>query len=249
MPELRTVYFTRIDSLVVGPLLLAATAKGLRCVQFYKGKLPPPPAKDETWVESPEYLRPYISELESYFRGELRAFTCKLDLVGTQFQKDCWQALLRIPYGQTCSYADIAAAIGRPNAFRAVGQANHDNPIAIIVPCHRVLGADGTLTGYGGGLSTKEKLLRLEGAKFRLKAKSVANSSTGTAARPAAGKFSILNRFFRLFYPCGGLEPEGGVPLLGSGLAVLPGFSVDVGVDFSFRGLIVSLLTSFLLPV
>jgi O-6-methylguanine DNA methyltransferase len=82
---------------------------------------------------------------------------------------------LRIPYGQTCSYADIARAIGRPNAFRAVGQANHDNPLAIIVPCHRVLGAKGTLTGYGGGLSTKEKLLRLEGAAFRLAAKSSAS--------------------------------------------------------------------------
>jgi methylated-DNA-[protein]-cysteine S-methyltransferase len=75
--------------------------------------------------------------------------------------------LVQIPYGQTCSYADIARNIGRPNAFRAVGQANHDNPIAIIVPCHRVVGTNGKLTGYGGGLSTKEKLLRLEGAEFR----------------------------------------------------------------------------------
>src|SRR5438309_4144094 len=175
MRELRTVYFARIDSLVVGPLLLAATAKGLRCLHFYKGTLPPA-GKDETWIESPEHLRPYISQLESYFRGELRSFTFELDLVGTQFQRDCWQALLRIPYGETCSYADIASAIGRPNAFRAVGQANHDNPIAIIVPCHRVLGANGTLTGYGGGLSTKEKLLRLEGARFRLKANPSANS-------------------------------------------------------------------------
>jgi methylated-DNA-[protein]-cysteine S-methyltransferase len=175
MRELKTVYFARIDSFVVGPLLLAATAKGLRCLQFYKGTMPPP-GKDEAWIESPEHLRPYISQLESYFRGELRAFTFELDLVGTQFQKDCWQALLRIPYGETCSYGDIASAIGRPNAFRAVGQANHDNPIAIIVPCHRVLGADGALTGYGGGLSTKEKLLRLEGATFRLKLKSAANS-------------------------------------------------------------------------
>jgi len=181
MPELETVYFARIDSLVVGPLLLAATTKGLRRVQFYKGTLPNP-GKDETWIESPERLQPYISQLESYFRGELRAFTFELDLVGTQFQKDCWQALLRIPYGETCSYGDIASAIGRPNAFRAVGQANHDNPIAIIVPCHRVLGANGTLTGYGGGLSTKEKLLRLEGAKFRLKAKPPANLSTDSSA-------------------------------------------------------------------
>lgn len=176
MPEQTTIYFARIDSLVVGPLLLAATEKGLRCLHFYKGKMPAP-AKDETWIESSERLQPYVVQLDSYFRGELRAFTFELDLVGTQFQKDCWQALLRIPYGKTCSYAEIARAIGRPNAFRAVGQANHDNPIAIVVPCHRVLGANGTLTGYGGGLSTKEKLLRLEGASFRLKSESSSASS------------------------------------------------------------------------
>lgn len=176
MPEQTTIYFARIDSLVVGPLLLAATEKGLRCLHFYKGKMPVP-AKDETWIESSERLQPYVVQLDSYFRGELRAFTFELDLVGTQFQKDCWQALLRIPYGKTCSYAEIARAIGRPNAFRAVGQANHDNPIAIVVPCHRVLGANGTLTGYGGGLSTKEKLLRLEGASFRLKSESSSASS------------------------------------------------------------------------
>jgi methylated-DNA-[protein]-cysteine S-methyltransferase len=181
MPELETVYFARIDSLVVGPLLLAASEKGLRCLQFYKGTMPLA-GKDEIWTESPEHLRPYILQIESYFRGELRTFTFPLDLVGTQFQKDCWQALLRIPYGETCSYGEIASAIGRPNAFRAVGQANHDNPIAIVVPCHRVLGANGTLTGYGGGLSTKEKLLRLEGAKFRLKSKLTANSSTDNTA-------------------------------------------------------------------
>lgn len=175
MPDVTTVYFCRIDSSVVGPLLLAATARGLRYVHFYKGTLPPP-GKDEVWIESPEHLHPYTSQLEAYFRGELRAFTFELDLVGTQFQKDCWQALLRIPYGKTCSYGDIASAIGRPNAFRAVGQANHDNPIAIVVPCHRVLGANGTLTGYGGGLSTKEKLLCLEGATFRLKSTAAATS-------------------------------------------------------------------------
>jgi len=174
MPELKTVYFCRIDSLEVGPLLLAATEKGLRCLHFYKGTMPPP-GKDEIWIESNEHLRRYVLQLEAYFRGELRAFTFELDLIGTQFQKDCWQALLRIPYGETRSYAEIASVIGRPNAFRAVGQANHDNPIAIIIPCHRVLGANGTLTGYGGGLTTKEKLLRLEGARFRLSAKLCAN--------------------------------------------------------------------------
>lgn len=185
MLAVKTVYFVRVDSLVVGPLLLAATEKGLRCLQFYKGALPSP-GKNEIWVESSEHLQPYVSQLEAYFRGELRDFTFALDLVGTQFQKDCWQALLRIPYGKTCSYAEIARAIGRPNAFRAVGQANHDNPIAIIVPCHRVLGANGTLTGYGGGLSTKEKLLRLEGAAFRMKSESAASSIDKNADQPQA---------------------------------------------------------------
>ena len=175
MAEITKVYFSRIDSSVVGPLLLAATDRGLRCVHFYKGDLPVP-GKNEVWIESPPHLRPYEMQLEAYFRGELREFTCKLDLIGTQFQKDCWQALLKIPYGKTCSYAEIARAIGRPNAFRAVGQANHDNPLAIIVPCHRVLGANGMLTGYGGGLNTKEKLLRLEGAAFRVAEESSSRS-------------------------------------------------------------------------
>ena len=139
----------------------------MRSVQFHRGKLPTT-STGERWVESPERVLDYELQIEAYFRGELRAFDCKLDLVGTGFQKDCWRALLRIPYGETRTYAEIAREIGRPRAFRAVGQANHDNPIAIIVPCHRVLGANGTLTGYGGGLATKEILLRLEGAKFRL---------------------------------------------------------------------------------
>jgi len=87
-----------------------------------------------------------------------------LDLRGTDFQKRCWQELLKIPYGETRSYAAIARAIGNPAAVRAVGLANGQNPIAIIVPCHRVIGSDGSLTGYGGGLETKRKLLELEGA-------------------------------------------------------------------------------------
>lgn len=161
-----TIFFSIMQS-PVGPLLIAATEKGLRYLHFYRGK-PPQAGASEVWVESSERLRPYEEQISSYFRGELREFTCPLDLLGTAFQKDCWHALLRIPYGQTRSYGEIAREIGRPQAFRAVGQANHDNPIAIIVPCHRVVGANGTLTGYGGGLTTKEKLLRLEGAAFRL---------------------------------------------------------------------------------
>lgn len=178
MAEVVTVYFSRMDSLV-GPLLLAATEKGLRCLQFDRGNIPS--GKNEVWIESPENLKVYEDQLNAYFRGELREFTCNLDLIGTEFQKDCWKALLQIPYGTTCSYADIARKIGRPKAFRAVGQANHVNPIAIIVPCHRVIGASGTLTGYGGGLSTKEKLLRMEGAEFRVSTPSaVSNREKGS---------------------------------------------------------------------
>ncbi|HKV93619.1 MAG TPA: methylated-DNA--[protein]-cysteine S-methyltransferase [Candidatus Angelobacter sp.] len=166
MAETRTIFFTVIES-PAGPLLIAATEKGLRFLHFYRGK-PPQLSAGEIWAESRDRLHTYEEQIISYFRGELREFTFPLDLVGTTFQKDCWQALLRIPYGQTRTYAEIAREIGRPQAFRAVGQANHDNPIAIVVPCHRVLGANGMLTGYGGGLTTKEKLLRLEGAIFRL---------------------------------------------------------------------------------
>ncbi|HZS25681.1 MAG TPA: methylated-DNA--[protein]-cysteine S-methyltransferase [Candidatus Angelobacter sp.] len=166
MAETRTIFFTVIES-PAGPLLIAATEKGLRFLHFYRGTRPQFSA-EEVWIESRERLSTYEEQINSYFRGELREFTFPLDLVGTSFQKDCWCALLRIPYGETRSYAEIAREIGRPQAFRAVGQANHDNPIAIVVPCHRVLGANGLLTGYGGGLTTKEKLLRLEGATFRL---------------------------------------------------------------------------------
>lgn len=158
-----TVSFCRIET-PIGKLLLAATERGLRYVYF--GGTLPRPRKEEVWIESPEALRPYAEELQAYFRGELREFTCKLDLAGTEFQKKCWNALMRIPYGKTCSYADIAKEVGSPRAFRAVGQANHNNPIPIIVPCHRVITSSGTLGGYGGGLDVKRTLLRLEDAPF-----------------------------------------------------------------------------------
>jgi methylated-DNA-[protein]-cysteine S-methyltransferase len=179
MAEVTTVYFSRMNS-PVGLLLLAATENGLRYLLFDRGKTPRA-GKDEIWFESQEHLRPYEEQLIAYFRGELRDFNCKLDLIGTEFQRACWTALLRIPYGQTCSYADIAREIGRPQAFRAVGQANHVNPIAIIVPCHRVIGANKTLTGYGGGLNTKETLLHLEGAKFYFSKPSARFSNEETA--------------------------------------------------------------------
>lgn len=103
-------------------------------------------------------------QLDEYFDRRRRDFTVPLDLRGTPFQLACWNALLAIPYGETRTYADIARVVGRPQGFRAVGLANNRNPIAIIVPCHRVIASDGTLCGYGGGLDLKRKLLELEGA-------------------------------------------------------------------------------------
>jgi methylated-DNA-[protein]-cysteine S-methyltransferase len=114
--------------------------------------------------ESVKALRAYVRELEEYFAGERRAFSFALDLRGTDFQLACWRALRVIPYGETRSYGDIARAVGKPQGFRAVGMANNRNPVAIVVPCHRVIGSDGTLCGYGGGLDVKRKLLELEGA-------------------------------------------------------------------------------------
>ncbi len=101
-------------------------------------------------------------QLNEYFAGERRLFDLPLDLRGTEFQRQCWQALLAIPYGETRSYAQLARMVGRPRAGRAVGLANGANPIAIIVPCHRVIASDGTLGGYGGGLPAKRWLLELE---------------------------------------------------------------------------------------
>jgi O-6-methylguanine DNA methyltransferase len=111
---------------------------------------------------SGEPLRQAVDQLGRYFAGERAQFTCPLDLHGTPFQLKVWNALTRIPYGETRSYAEIAREIGHPSAVRAVGAANGANPIAIIVPCHRVIGSNGSLTGYGGGLPTKAWLLALE---------------------------------------------------------------------------------------
>lgn len=110
-------------------------------------------------------LQQAMDELNCYLAGEHVKFACPLDLHGTAFQVEVWQELYRIPYGETRTYAEIARSIGRPAAVRAVGAANGANPVAIIVPCHRVIGSNGTLTGYGGGLPTKAWLLALEGIK------------------------------------------------------------------------------------
>ncbi len=110
----------------------------------------------------PAVVNECLEELEEYFRGRLKSFSVKLRLSGTDFQEEVWRRLLEIPYGQTATYKEVAEAIGRPLAIRAVGGANHRNPISIIVPCHRVVGHNGGLVGYGGGLWRKEWLLRHE---------------------------------------------------------------------------------------
>jgi O-6-methylguanine DNA methyltransferase len=159
----------------IGPLFLAASHRGLVALEF-DARLPgqqsirpnPRDLREEKrgfiFEESSGKLRPYVAELEEYFSGKRREFSFPLDLRGTDFQRACWRALLAIPYGETRTYADIARAVGKPNAFRAVGMANNRNPIAIVVPCHRVISSDGTLCGYGGGLDVKRKLLEREGA-------------------------------------------------------------------------------------
>jgi O-6-methylguanine DNA methyltransferase len=165
----------------LGPLFLAASQNGLVALEF-DVRLPgqqtirpnPRDLREESarhhssakfaFEESAEALQPFVRELEEYFAGQRREFSFPLDLRGTDFQLACWRALLAIPYGETRSYADIARAVGRPSGFRAVGMANNRNPVAIVVPCHRVIGSDGSLAGYGGGLDIKRKLLELEGA-------------------------------------------------------------------------------------
>ncbi len=171
---METLHCTTMHS-AIGPLFLAASAQGLVALEF-DARLPgqqsirpnPRDLREENkafkFEDSARHMQPYVNELEEYFAGNRREFTFPLDLRGTDFQRACWRALQAIPYGETRTYADIARAVGKPNAFRAVGMANNRNPIAIVVPCHRVIASDGTLCGYGGGLDVKRKLLELEGA-------------------------------------------------------------------------------------
>ncbi len=150
----------------VGPLFLAASARGLVRLEF-EARAMRLDSKTIELRESKATLAPYLRELNEYFAGERREFTIPLDLRGTDFQLACWRALVAIPYGETRSYADMARTIGHPRAFRAVGMSNNRNPVAIVVPCHRVIASGGSLCGYGGGLDIKRKLLDLESAEAR----------------------------------------------------------------------------------
>jgi O-6-methylguanine DNA methyltransferase len=163
---METLFYLRTSS-PVGPLFLAASAKGLVRLEFEDRQQKLNPSTTHL-QESRQALAPYLRELTEYFSGSRREFSLPLDLRGTDFQLACWHALLEIPYGETRSYADIARDIGHPYAYRAVGMSNNRNPVAIIVPCHRVIASSGSLCGYGGGLDIKRKLLDLEQAQAGL---------------------------------------------------------------------------------
>ncbi|HET7370075.1 MAG TPA: methylated-DNA--[protein]-cysteine S-methyltransferase [Gammaproteobacteria bacterium] len=153
------MYFCYMNS-PVGRLLLAGDEEVLKLISFKTGRHVRQP--DADWRQDEAPLRETMRQLGEYFAGERRDFDLPLQPVGTTFQQSVWQALRAIPYGETESYGALAKRIGKPKAVRAVGASNGVNPLPIVLPCHRVIGANGSLTGYGGGLEVKQKLLALE---------------------------------------------------------------------------------------
>jgi methylated-DNA-[protein]-cysteine S-methyltransferase len=151
--------YTRIDS-PIGELLLVGDGDALRGLYMQDGRKPKRIAPD--WKASAAPFADVKTQLEEYFAGARTSFDVSLAAEGAPFEREVWHALEEIPYGETVSYGEIARRVGQPTAARAVGTANGRNPIAVIVPCHRVIGADGSLTGYGGGLERKRLLLDLE---------------------------------------------------------------------------------------
>jgi methylated-DNA-[protein]-cysteine S-methyltransferase len=146
----------------IGPLTLLARDGVLTRVSMHEQRHTSPPPEDAVVDDAP--FKDVAAQLDAYFAGELTSFDLEIELLGTAFQQSVWSQLCAIPYGETISYGELARRVGNPNASRAVGLANGRNPIAIIVPCHRVIGADGSLTGYGGGLERKTWLLHHEQA-------------------------------------------------------------------------------------
>jgi len=150
----------------IGPLHAAFDEKGkLVELGFRRAWLQPAPPR-EGRAEATPYVHDLTTQITEYFSGKRKTFTFPLNPKGTPFQLAVWNALLEIPYGDTITYAELAARIGKPSAVRAVGAANGANPIPVIIPCHRVIGSNGTLTGYGGGIERKQWLLALEGRRL-----------------------------------------------------------------------------------
>jgi methylated-DNA-[protein]-cysteine S-methyltransferase len=152
------IHYRTIDS-PIGLLTLAGRDSVLTNLRMVDQTYEPSHAD---WSHDPAEFSDAVEQLNAYFAGKLTDFDIEFDLRGTEFQQRVWKALLTIPYGETRSYGEIAEQIGAPGSARAVGLANGHNPIAIVVPCHRVIGANGSLTGYGGGLDRKRTLLELE---------------------------------------------------------------------------------------
>ncbi len=160
---MNAVIFHRVHESPVGPLAIAASDAGVHAIEFHAPRHAV--ARDVRWREGTHVVLDAIAmQLDEYFAGKRNTFDLPLAPEGTDFQRTVWHALATIPYGETISYAQLATRIGKPSAVRAVGAANGRNPIPIVLPCHRVIGADGSLTGFGGGLPTKRFLLALEGA-------------------------------------------------------------------------------------
>jgi methylated-DNA-[protein]-cysteine S-methyltransferase len=166
-----THYVAEMNS-PLGTLTIVTTDKGVchihfgeltKCMAALKARLKKQ-GRNGNVLHCQETLQPICEQLEEYFAGKRTNFTVPLDLCGTEFQKKVWNTLKDIEYGQTKSYKEIAQLIGAPKAVRAIGGANNQNPIPIIIPCHRVIGSNGNMVGYGGGLDKKELLLSLEGA-------------------------------------------------------------------------------------
>jgi methylated-DNA-[protein]-cysteine S-methyltransferase len=153
------IYYQYMKS-PVGKLLVAGNEKGLHLINFPRNGNPSLPGLE--WEENPKPLQEVLSQLEAYFAGKQKAFSLDICLNVTPFQKKVLTALRRVPYGETISYGELAQKMGNPKASRAVGQANARNPIPIVIPCHRVIGSNGKLTGFGGGIEVKQTLLDLE---------------------------------------------------------------------------------------
>ncbi|MFC0189942.1 methylated-DNA--[protein]-cysteine S-methyltransferase [Fictibacillus aquaticus] len=170
MCQIKTVLYYEECESILGPLTIISTDKGICRLDF--GTLNENLPSLQAWmakffikgelVHAPLKLASAIDQLKSYFNGTLREFVMDFDLYGTPFQKKVWEQLAGIPYGTTCSYKEVASGIGAPKAVRAVGSANNQNPVPVFIPCHRVIGSNGALVGYGGGLDKKEILLSIE---------------------------------------------------------------------------------------
>ncbi len=158
------MYYDYFKTGLIGTLTLIGDETGLRHILFEKEKNQVTIGDD--WQKNPDFFTSVKTQLQAYFKGELKNFNVPLAPVGTPFQLKVWQVLRNIPYGELVSYKTIAEAVGNPKAVRAVGGANGQNPLPIIVPCHRVIGSDGSLTGFGGGLQTKQRLIDLERSRL-----------------------------------------------------------------------------------